>query len=71
MIPPNKLELIEHDYCAVNYRADDSLALPNLTPFERNVGLNDLMNALLRTVFIVRVTALNKFLTWAGHYLIE
>lgn len=69
MITANDLKLKPMDYCAVNYRADDSLSLQMLTPWERNVGINDLISAQIRTVFIVRATALNHFLTWAGDML--
>jgi hypothetical protein len=66
-----KVTVAPMDYCAVNYRADDSLALPNLTPDERSVGFNDLINAQIRTIFVVRATAINAFLNWASENLIN
>jgi hypothetical protein len=66
MIAAADLQLAPMDWCAVNYRADDNLALPGLTPQERSVGLNDLINSQIRTVFVVRALAINKFLNWAS-----
>jgi hypothetical protein len=70
-IDPGDLEILPLPYCAVNYRADDNLSLQMLTPHERSVGVSDLLNAQIRTVFVVHATALNEFLNWAGRNLID
>jgi hypothetical protein len=75
-IAAGDLELVPMPYCAVNYRADDSLALPMLAPPGRSEGFNDLIisdiiNAQIRTVFVVRATVINKFLNWASSNLLE
>jgi hypothetical protein len=69
MIDAADLDLASLDYCAVNYRADDNLALKPLNPQKLGVGLHDLINAQIRTVFVVKATALHKFLNWASTHL--
>ncbi len=71
MIEAKALNLVSMDYCAVNYHADDSLALPLPSPHERAPGVNDLINAQIRTVFVVKATALNTFLNWANFNLMD
>jgi hypothetical protein len=71
MILPDDLELISMDFCAVNYRPDNSLALPLVAGNFPQVGVNDLIGAQIRTVFVVHTTALTKFLNWAGHHLLS
>jgi hypothetical protein len=71
MINEADLKLVPREYCAVNYRADDTLAVKNRTGHERSIGTIDLVNGQIRTVFVVNIRALNKFLNWAGQNLIN
>jgi hypothetical protein len=64
-----EIQLKQHPFVAVQYSAPESLALKELTAHERAPGINDLVNSLLRTVYIVRVHGINDFLYWAGHNL--
>ena len=67
MLEPKDLMLSPLEYCAVNYRPDDNLSIEPPRGYSgRTDVLIDLTGCQLRTVFVVRATAINKFLRWAG-----
>jgi hypothetical protein len=65
----SNLSLNQHPFVAVQYSAPEALGLTALSQHERAVGINDLINSILRTVYIVRVHKMNDFLHWAGNNL--
>jgi hypothetical protein len=71
-LTPTDVELQPWEYCAVNYHADDSLSVPvEGRGFAKTGVADDLLTFQLRTVFVVRSTAVNKFLQWAAHSLTQ
>ncbi len=64
-IDQNKLKMVGMEFCAVNYHADDSLAIKSAhVSANRNDIQSDLWAAQTRSVFVVRVEAVNQFLIW-------
>jgi hypothetical protein len=65
MIEPKDLTLQPMDFCAVNYHADDSLALNSdyAGVLEPKIEI-DMWFRQTRSIFIVHAEAINKFLTW-------
>jgi hypothetical protein len=70
-IAANDVRLTQHGFVAVQYSTPESLALKELSDHERAPGINDFLNSILRTVYIVRVNNINEFLFWAGENLIK
>jgi hypothetical protein len=71
-IEANELKLATMAFCAVNYHADDKLALQSTTnPMSRTNIQNDVQYWQTRTVFVVQSQSVNHFLRWAADYLID
>ena len=64
------LKLGPIEFCAVNYHADDSLSIPtDLTRFRKSDIGADLTRFQVRSVFLVRATAVGRFLNWSDSVL--
>jgi hypothetical protein len=72
MIEPSSINLISHNFCAVNYHADDSLSIKSDdSNYRKEDAVSDMNFFQIRTVFIVHAAAINNFLIWAGERLTE
>ena len=63
----SEVKLSALEFCAVNYHADDQLAVNSAhASGSRRAIDSDLAFWQIRTVFVVHATAINSFLSWAG-----
>lgn len=70
-IDVNELKLSSLPFCAVNYHADDKLAVQSTNNSMSRTNIqNDLQYWQTRTVFVVQSQSVNHFLRWAAEYLI-
>ncbi len=65
MIDQKDLKLVPVEFCAVNYHADDKLALNSQYMTARRDDIQtDLWGCQIRSVFVVHAEAINRFLIW-------
>ena len=66
-IDSNHVKLNPQEFCAVNYRADDTLSMrSHLVNSNKKDVASDIAEFQTRTVFVVNARAVTNYLNWAG-----